>query len=193
MPYLAFSMAKTGRLAQAGELPERLTPEGRPAGSPKAFPGSEQWRMPDFDRKMIAGIVAAFSGNHTKAQQLFRAAQGAMPSPGSRIIPPEYAFVELLETLSKETGTAAYKAIALSFARSYEEFEPWAGWAYAFDAQNSAAGNGQLRATALALKFDPKSSRLEKLDPGLIERAREWLRTNDPFKTVEPSVGRIKS
>lgn len=181
MPYAALSLARLGRADEAARLPERLTPAGRPAGSPRAFPGAAAWRMPDFDRKMIAGIAAAFSGKHAEAQQHFRGAQGTMEASGARVLPPEYAFVEILETAAKETGVAAYKDIALAFARGYQGFEPWSGWAYAFEAENSPRGEGQIRALALALKFDPRSSRIAKLDPKLVEQAREWLRTNDPF------------
>jgi hypothetical protein len=194
MPYAALSLAKAGRVEDARRLAERLTPEGRPAGSPKAFPGAAAFRMPAFDRKLIAGISAAFSGKHAEALQAFRGAQGAMEAPGSRLIPPEYAFVELLETVSRETDNAAYKDLALAFARGYQGYEPWAGWAYAFEAEYSR-GAGQVRAAALALKFDPKSARLAKLDPKLLDQAREWLRANDPFveKKEPPAIPQTKS
>jgi TolA-binding protein len=181
MAYAALSLAKAGRLDEARRLPERLTPEGRPAGSPKAFPGAAEWRMPAFDRKLIAGIVAAFAGKHAEAERHFRSAQGAMEPPASRMIPPEYAFVEILEAVAKETGVAAYRKLALDFARGYQGYEPWAGWAYAFEAEHSAAGPQRIRAVALALKFDPQSERIARLDPELVKQAREWLRVNDPF------------
>jgi hypothetical protein len=149
--------------------------------------------MPAFDRKLIAGIAAAFAGDHEGAQRFLRAAQGAMPAPGTRMLPPEYAFVEILESLTKETGVAAYRDMALRFARGYQQYEPWAGWAYAFDAANSRAGARQIRSAALALKFDPKSSRLEKLDPKLMKQAREWLRTNDPFRNPPPRGDRTRA
>ena len=86
--------------------------------------------------------------------------------------------------------------MALAFARGWEAFEPYTAWAYAFDAQYSPAGNARLRAAALALKFDPKSARLAKLDPKLLAQARAWLKQNDPFKekeNAEPPARRSKS
>jgi hypothetical protein len=196
MPYYAFALAKVGRADEARALEHRLTPEGRPAGSrpyPRDF---EQYPMPDFEKKLIAGIVAALDGDQANAQRLLRAAQGSIPPPGDRLIPPDYAFAEILEALTAETGVKAYRDMALAFARGWEAFEPYTAWAYAFDAQYSPAGNARLRAAALALKFDPKSARLAKLDPKLLAQARAWLKQNDPFKekeNAEPPARRSKS
>lgn len=185
MPYFAASLAKLGKLSEAANLPARLTPEGRPAGSPKAFPSDE--RMPSFEKSMIAGIVEAFSGNHEKALQLFRSAQGSLPHPNARIVPPAYAFVELLEFVSSETRNPQYTQLALAFARAYQDYEPWCAWAYAFDAAHSPSGPGRIRAAALALKFNPNSAWLARLDREAVMQAAEWLRKNDPFVIDRPA------
>jgi len=143
--------------------------------------------MPAFEKKLIAGICEAIAGNHAEAQRLLRGAQGTLPESEDRLIPPGYEFVEILETLAKETGQNAYREIALSFARGIQIYEPWTGWAYAFDAAYSADSDERVRATALAIKFDPKSAWLSKLTPELLARGREWLTRNDQFRIRVPS------
>lgn len=181
MPYYAYALTKAGKIQEAKALPARLTPEGRPAGSPPAFPGAAQFVMPAFDRKLVEGVVAALSGEHAIAQQLLRSAQGSMPEAEARMVPPEYAFVEILDRLSADTGEAGYRDMALAYAKAYQEYSPWSAWAYAYEAVNAPDGPRRTRAVGLALKFDPKSARLAKLDRKTLDAGRAWLRTSDPF------------
>jgi hypothetical protein len=117
-----------------------------------------------------------------------------MPVVGARLIPPDYAFAEILEALTRETGVKAYRDMALALARGREAYEPFTAWPYAFDAQYSPAGDAQVRATALALKLDPKSERLKKIAPAVVAKARAWLKKNDPFREkAEPPANQSKS
>jgi len=189
-PYYAFALAKQGRANEARAMAQRLTKAGRPAGS-RPTPVDEDL-MPSFDRRMIAAVVAALGGDEARASKELKSALGVLAQPGSRLVPPEYAFVELCEALTKETGVKTYRDLAVAFARGYEDYEPWSGWAYAVDAQYSAPGPKRVRAAALALKFDPQSARLRKLDPALRKQAAEWLKSNEPFKPRE-RVRELKS
>jgi hypothetical protein len=189
MPYYAISLVKSGRAAEAAKLPERLTRDGRPSGAPKVHESMSQVPMPEFERKMIAGVAAAYAGDHAGAQRLLRGAQGSLADTGARVLPPEYAFVDVLEFLAKDTGQRAYLAIALEFARSYRQFEPWASWAHAFEA-TQVSGADQVRAAASALRLDPRSMHLKRLDARVLERAREELQRSDPFPANAPAVRR---
>ncbi|HXR57861.1 MAG TPA: hypothetical protein VN747_00945, partial [Burkholderiales bacterium] len=186
-PYLAFSLAKTGKIDEAKRLPRRLSWAGRPPNSRTPIPGMLEELMPDYERKLVAGICEAFAGHHAEAQLILRGAQGAMTDNDDQLVPPEYTFVEILDALTRETGDKGYREIGLSFARGFQAAEPWTGWAYAFEAAYSANDERRVRAAALALKFDPNSAWLSTVDPQLLARAREWLSRNDPFTSRAPA------
>ena len=86
--------------------------------------------------------------------------------------------MEILERLAEETKHPAYLGFALEHARAYQRFEPWAAWAYAFEARHAQAGPARARAAGIALKLDPQSHWLNELDKATLQQARQWANRN---------------
>jgi len=145
--------------------------------------------VPLFDRYLIRAVTEAFSGNHEEAVKLVRRARGAMGLPGSRWLPPEYAFIEILEALTAGTKHRAYLDAAIEYARNFQHIEPWASWAYAFEAKQAPDGPRRVRAAALALRLDPLSDRLQSIDARTRGHAEAWLERHNPFVRRKPAAG----
>jgi hypothetical protein len=54
-------------------------------------------------------------------------------------------------------------------------------WAYAVDAELTASPSERRRALAITLYLDPNSERASKFSAAERQKAREWLKANNPF------------
>jgi len=180
LPYTAYALTKAGRQEQAAKLLERFDEQyQRAAGRQK--PGVK--KAPEFETHLVNAVVAALSGNHAAGLRELRLAQAHMSEVGqTRLIPQEYAFVELAEWLAQDTGKSAYVAVVVDYARAYQLYEPWTAWSYAFEAAHAKDQASRVRAAALALWLDPDSRRLQSLPERLKSSAKQWLQRHPPFR-----------
>jgi tetratricopeptide (TPR) repeat protein len=180
LPYTAYALAKAGRQEQAAKLLERFDEQyQRAAGRQK--PGVK--KAPEFETHLVNVVVAALSGNHAAGLRELRLAQAHMSEGGqTRLIPQEYAFVELAEWLAQDTGKSAYVAVVVDYARAYQLYEPWTAWSYAFEAAHAKDQASRVRAAAIAMWLDPDSRRVQSLPERLKSSAKQWLQRHPPFR-----------
>jgi len=185
LPYLALSLARLKRPDDIRELAERARSNPATASGPQL--PNHPFRVPDYELAVLDAIGRATSGDHDAGLRAARAALGRLPEPGTRMIPPEYVLAEVLETLADATGQQSYLALALEFARGLQRYEPFAAWAYAFEAKHGAPGARRVRAAALALRLDARSARLQSVDAQTLAEARAWLKTHAPTVKSTPA------
>lgn len=182
LAYRAYALARAGRAAEAASLLDIFDPN---TATGQLFAKSGP-KPVDFDRWMVSAVLAASAGDHAKGLQALRLAQARMAPAGERLISAEYAFVEIAEWLAQDSGNRAYLDVALKYARAYQAYEPWTAWAYAFEAKHAADAERRVRASALALRLDSKSRRLQSVPAPAQQRARQWLEQNKPFEQAPP-------
>jgi hypothetical protein len=181
LPYSAYSFVKAGRTAEAQKLIEHF--DAQPDTPRAAELRKRLVQIPEFEKLMINAVLAGLSGNHAEGLRFMRLAKARMPQPEQRLLAPEYVLAEIAEWMSQDTGEKAYLDLALEYARAYELYEPWAAWAYAFEARHTKDPARRLQATALAEKLDPNSRRLQQIPAGIRRQAKAWLERNRPFET----------
>jgi len=169
LPYFAIAAAKAGKVERARETYDRNNPK-------------LQTYADHFDVHLAEAVFAALAGDHATAERRLVAARANLPDTRDRFLTPEYEFAEICELLAEETGRAEYAQIGLDWARRFQLFEPWAAWAYAYEAKHSKPGRERTRALALALHLDPRSERIAAIDEKSKAAARAWLKANNPFK-----------
>lgn len=186
LPYMAYSLAKAGRQQQAGKLLERFDEHYQRTGGRQNVMVK---KAPAFESHLVNAIVAAMAGNHARGLRELRLAQANMPIGGlPRLIPEPYAFAELAEWLSRDTGNAAYVGVAVDFARAYQGLEPWTAWSYAFEAAHGKDQAARVRSAGISMWLDPDSRRLEGLPGPLRSSGKQWLQRNLPFRN--PATGK---
>lgn len=180
MPYTSYALVKAGRGEQASKMLERFDEARQQAAGRKNIVVK---RAPAFESHLVAAVIAALSGNHTEGMRSLRLAQANVPeNANARLIPEDYLFAEVAEWLGRDTGNAAYVAVALDFARARQRFEPWAAWSYAFEATHSRDQAARVRAAAIAMWLDPESRRLMALPAALKAAAKQSLQVSPPFR-----------
>jgi tetratricopeptide (TPR) repeat protein len=180
LPYTAYALAKAGRQEQAAKLLERFDEQHQRALGREKL---NVKKAPEFETHLVNAVAAALSGNHAAGLTELRLAQARMPEGGQdRLIPQEYAFVELVEWLARDTGKSAYAAIVVDYARAYQLYEPWTAWSYAFEAAHAKDQASRVRAAAIAMWLDPDSRRLQSLPETLRSSAKQWLERHPPFR-----------
>jgi hypothetical protein len=177
LPYHAFSAVKAGQAeAFAGYLdkwvkPQQPTPPQRIAPAP----------FPEFDAHLARAVLAAAKGNHDDAKKELRYARNTIAEPGTRPLPPEYVYAEVCEMLGADSGIRDYLDMAVNWARAYQSYEPWAAWAYAFEAKYGKANADRARALAIAQYLDRNSIRTTGIEANIVRQAKTWLAANKPF------------
>jgi hypothetical protein len=176
VPYYVLSAAKVGAADRAMTAVELF-------GVPSV---PEFRRLSEHDLNLARGIAAAMRGDHKAGEKYLNAARGTMPAPGANFLSPDYMYVEICETLAKETGQRRYLELALDWSKRMQRYEPWTAWAYAFEAKYAKPGPERTRALALAMYLDPLSERIAGIDKASKDEAERWLKSNNPFKKAAP-------
>ncbi len=109
------------------------------------------------------------------------AASTRIPYGERRSIPPWYQLVEACEWLRRMTGRGKYKESALKWARIHRRLDPIQAWAHGVEARLAAEAKSRPRALALTLYLDTNSDHLAGISRDEREKAREWLKSNNPF------------
>lgn len=174
-PHLAFVMAKSGTGDDAIALVQHL--EKTAPEDEESDDDSDEEVIPDFQEHLVLAIGHAFKGEHAQAENEIEKARAGIWGRGG-MLESAYTFVEILERLAEETKHHEYLNFAVEHARAYQRFEPWAAWAYAFEARYAQAGPARTRAAGIALKLDPMSHWLSQLDQPTLQQARQWAARN---------------
>ena len=176
LPYHAYVAAKTGHAEEFSAYLEKWSKRLSTATLQRDPPP-----YPEFDVHLARAVLASIKGSHDKVKEELSLARGSMAEPGARPLPLEYVFAEVCELLGKESGKREYFDIAVDWARAYQVYEPWAAWAYAFEAMYGKNDADRARAYAIAQYLDRNSSRISAIDASIASRAKLWLAANKPF------------
>ncbi|HYC47826.1 MAG TPA: hypothetical protein VED01_20335 [Burkholderiales bacterium] len=177
LPYHAYAAAKTGHRAPFLEYLERY---GKP-GLPDRL-GNIRPAWPEFDAQLARAVLAALDGNHDTARAHLVLARAAMPAAGARPLDPQYVFAEICEILGTVERLPGYVAMGLDLAKAHQAYEPWAAWAYAYEARHSTREDERVRALAMAMYLDRNSWRASEADASLKRKAQAWLDAHKPFQ-----------
>jgi tetratricopeptide (TPR) repeat protein len=183
LPYHAFSAIKSGHKDEFVAYLDKYGANGD-SSKQKIDEGkilTPTLRIPDFDLQLSRAIVAASDGLHDKANEALSRALGALAEPQSRPMVPEYVFAEVCELLATETGRASYLEPALELAKGFQVYEPWASWAYAFEAKYGKSLAARGRALAMTEHLDRQSARIAGIDEKVKDAAKHWRSKNKPF------------
>jgi len=162
-PYVLLSAAQTGKLDGAEPLLANLN---------RYFP---------FSYHLSQAYIHGSIGDHAGAVKNLEAAGTRIPYRAERFIPPWYQLVEACEWLYRATGHGEYKELALKWARTHQRLDPVQAWAYGVEARLAAKGQSRIRAIGLTLYLDPNSEHLAGISREEREKAREWLKSSNPF------------
>jgi TolA-binding protein len=172
-PYFARAAAKSGN----GEALERHL-DSSLAEHPNML----------FEVSLAKAFFAGARGEHEEALKHLNVALNNRPHTESRPIFTEYQFAEACEWLYQDTGKATYRDLALDWVRKYQRLAPMYSWAYAIEARLTPSPARRIRALAITLYLDPKSERASTFTLVERQRAKEWLKANNPF-LKEPATG----
>ena len=168
LPYFTWGLAKSGD-ARAEELYKTLD---RQTGVTGPFA---------FDTLLAKAFIAGAAGRHTDAVQHLKDAFNRWPYAVARPIYTVYQFAQACEWLYEDSGKDEYRVLALDWAREVQRIAPMYSWAYAMEAKLTRSPEQRLRSLALTLYLDPNSERIAKFPAAEKKRAKEWLKTNNPF------------
>jgi hypothetical protein len=173
LPYIAYSAARVNKNNEFAAFLAKWQDMYKHEFEPKYFSA--------FDANLSKGVMAALAGSHDEAKQFLLLARANMPEPEQRVLPPEYVYADICEILGRDTGRREYIELGLDWARSFQRYEPWAAWAYAFEAKHTTKPEDRVRALGLALQLDPRSERIAGFDEKSKQEARDRFKASDPF------------
>jgi hypothetical protein len=165
MPYLAASLTKMGRGAEAQAV---LADFQKRAGR-------------DFYYLLASAYVQGLSGDRRAAMEDLWQAQLSWPDLGKLSLPPPFQVLESAEKLYELTGDARYKEALLDLARRQRVMWPW-WWTYAFEAKHATDPRNRQAALGVALYLDAQSEHLAGFNEAQRKRAQRWFAANNPFK-----------
>lgn len=90
--------------------------------------------------------------------------------------------------LGADSGVRDYLDMAVDWAKSYQIYEPWAAWAYAFEAKYGKTDADRAKALAITQYLDRNSVRIAGLDEKIVSQAKAWLAANKPFPRARRST-----
>ena len=134
-----------------------------------------------FDESLGHAIYSAYRHENDTALELLRRALNDRPNTDDRVISTEYEYAEVCEWLYKKTHDQRFIGRLLQWVESYHKVQPTEAWAYAMEYTYRKPGAPKMRALALTLYLDPQSPRVKNATPADIKKAREWLKSNNPF------------
>jgi tetratricopeptide (TPR) repeat protein len=135
-----------------------------------------------FDDELALAAHQCFTGNHDVALEYMQKAFVNRPSTSKRPLYTWYQLVELCEWFYEHSNDKRYLDLALRWSQDHQIIRPMFGWAFAFEAKYTDDADRRLRALGYALYLDPQSWRISHFSDFEKQRAREWFKTQNPFK-----------
>lgn len=135
-----------------------------------------------FTYHLAQAYIHGTMADHAGAVANLKSANARIPYGQERFIPAWYQLVEACEWLHRTTGRGEYKTLALQWAKTHQRIDPAQAWAYGVEARLGDEAGGRIRAIGLTLYLDPNSEHLAGVSDREKEKAREWLKSNNPFK-----------
>ncbi len=163
-PYYVWAGLKSGKTMQVRKLLE-----------------SNKIKDDKFDGSLARAVLKGLQGEHQEAIKNIKTAFAHRPYTESRFFFSWYQIVELCEWLYKESNEKRYIEIGLKWARDYQKIQPMFAWAYAFEAKYTEDPERRLRALAFAQYLDRQSSYISHVSSSEKEKARAWMKNNNPF------------
>jgi tetratricopeptide (TPR) repeat protein len=143
----------------------------------------------DFYYHLAAAFQYYGKGNHKQALESLDRARRTLPDEPSQYdsnsFSPLYQLLEASERLYEDSKDDAYGALALEWARLYQDVEPTTAWLYAMEAKLAHTKEARLRPLALTLYLDPRSERIATISKNEKNEALAWLRQNNPFSVPD--------
>ncbi len=168
LPYFAFASAKSG---DPIKLEEFIT---------KRYAESA-----NFYSNLSLAVFAGLNNRHDVAEKLLGQAFNLKPHLKSQPLTSGYQYAEACIWLFDATGYDGYRQRALQWARKHQQIQPTHPWAYALEAAYSDDGDQRVRATAFTLFLDKESEWLKKVPESVVQSARVWLESNNPFQQLD--------
>ncbi len=148
---------------------------------------SELKRIKDYKNDVFYynlsnAIVLGTQNKHAEALKYLKTARNTAPLlfEGYPVM-PWYSLVESCEWLYDVTGNPEYRDLALEYSKIYQRMMPLMAWAYAVEAKYTKNERDRLRALAITLYLDKDSERVSGVSVAEKDKAREWLKDNNPF------------
>jgi hypothetical protein len=143
----------------------------------------------DFDYYLMKAFLCAGRKKHAEAMNHLKSAQYVLPDKlEDRAMYPLYQLLESCEWLYEESGYEGYRALALTWAKLYQQIQPTIAWTYSIEAEYTTAKEERLRALAITLYLDSQSDRIANIPDQEKKSAKEWLKDNNPFVKPYRSV-----
>lgn len=165
LPYLAFAYAKAAPDVSIERALERAAPNA------------------PFDAHLALALGHGLRGDtHRSVAELERAFD-ALHQTTSQPAIAAYQWTQVCEWLYRETGTEAFRDLALDWAMKYQRIAPMHAWAYAAVARLGTSQEARMHALAMTLYLDPESAVVESATPEQHAKAKDWLSHHNPFRT----------
>jgi len=129
---------------------------------------------------------SASEGKHKEAIAFLSKAVNQPPKPGTFILDSIYSIIEASEWLYEDSKEEAYRDFFLKHAIQHQRANPTTAWPYAVEAKYSQSPLARHRALAFALYLDPRSQRIEHFHEQDKQKARIWMKSNNPFTERRP-------
>lgn len=154
-PYWAFAAAKVHDTAYIDNLLTLFHPDDQ-----------------RFDYHLTKAVLLAFKGDAKGSVEEGHRARLFIDNGHADGFTPDYFYAEIMEKLYLETHDAAYRDEALAWLGKAEAKYPWAGWAYAMQAELETNVTKRSHAVAMARYLDPLSARLASLPKSVRDSAK---------------------
>lgn len=146
LPYYAYAAARSGDVSTVEKYINDFSTEKQ-----------------GFDYLLAKAAIYGIAGKTDESVQFLQNALYRRISTENRPMQTEYQYADICRLLYEATGKAAFKKIALDWAKKNQVFQPWFAWSYAMEANLSDSKEERGRSVAMAYYLDPKSEMLEKV------------------------------
>ncbi|PRC92501.1 hypothetical protein [Solimicrobium silvestre] len=166
-PYWAFAAAKINDTAYIENLPTLFHQDDR-----------------QFDYHLTKSVLQAFKHDVDGSIESAHMAKLFVTNNLATGFLPDYSYAEIMEWLYFETKNEKYRVEVLDWVAKVEKKLPWAGWAYAMEAELQSDPVIRSNAAAMARYLDPLSERLARLPKNVRDDAK-FTNGNPLLKPVD--------
>lgn len=138
-------------------------------------------RLQDFDAWLAKAFFHAHRREIDLTENALKQAFQRRPHTDYRPILTEFQYAEACEWIYQITGEARFKSMLLDWTKRHQRIQPTHAWAYSMQYTHEADADARQSALAMTLYLDPRSPRIAKARATDVERAKQWLKTNNPF------------
>ena len=180
LPFYAWAAAKTGKTT-------RIQQALRPMQKEDIFNEElAHWvRAAQFDSSLASAFLFGVEGDHGKALEMLRKANGVIKHNESRLIFTRYQIIETARLLYLDTKETQYKEFALDLAQQNAVIEPTQAYTHSFVAMLSDDPEERITALARVLVLDPGSRSISRSNAAELAKARKLADNGYPLPNNE--------